>query len=230
MTGRLPQDQRAEARRDEGTSWRAQSRIYSRSSPGGARCWPSTSTAPWHRSSPTAAADLRPRTRACCEAAQLYPVTVISGRTQADMRSGSGRPVRNMRGGPRGRTGPRVAYRLQWPMFQWRSLRPGARGTARDEVRRQRHFGGDPLPPGSRHKKARKKGNRAAVAGSTARRIVGGKHVLNVLPEGAPDKGTAFEAISLRVERDTGALCGRRRHGRRRVRPEAARAADHSPG
>jgi trehalose 6-phosphate phosphatase len=145
-------------------------------------------------------AAMRPRTRALlAEAARRYPCVVVSGRARADvMRKVARIPLRAVLG--------------NHGMEPWRGL-PAARRQARRWCVRLRAT----LPPIAgviledkgpslaihyRKAKAPAQARRrvlAAVAALPGARLVTGKMVVNLLPENAPNKGTAVLGLCRRL-------------------------------
>jgi trehalose 6-phosphate phosphatase len=149
-----------------------------------------------------AAAALRPRTRALLgRVAHLYPCVVISGRTQADT------------------AGRLSGISLREVIGNHGAERQGTRRGHLADVRRWRRqleerLGGLPgvwvedkaLSLSIHYRRARaKRAARAeifaAVAGLAGEsvRVVGGKQVVNLVPQGAPDKGMALESARRRL-------------------------------
>jgi len=139
-----------------------------------------------------AAAAMRPRTRALlAEVARRYPCIVVSGRARADV----GKKLAHI---------PLRAVLGNHGMEPWRGL-PAARARARRW--RARLLATLPKVPGIfledkgpslaihyRQAKARAQARRLVLAAAAALpdvRLVAGKMVVNLLPENAPNKGTA---------------------------------------
>jgi trehalose 6-phosphate phosphatase len=139
-------------------------------------------------------ARMRARTRRLFERlARLYPCVVISGRARADVR-------RRLRGtGVRGVVGnhgiepSRATRRVSAQVRRWRPVlarRLAAAGGVEIEDKRYSlavHY------RGSRDKRSARAKVLDAVAPLLEARVVGGKHVVNVLPSDAPHKGQALE-------------------------------------
>jgi trehalose 6-phosphate phosphatase len=163
------------------------------------------------------AAQMRARTRELLvRAAGLYPTVVISGRTRADTRKRvAGVPLREVignHGAERGSEPGRRPGREASDVRRWRTLLerqlaalPGVfiedKGLSLSIHYRQ-----------SRQKKRARAAILAAVGAIVERqepvRLMGGKQVVNLLPEGAPHKGMALERARARLACDTALYVG----------------------
>jgi trehalose 6-phosphate phosphatase len=155
------------------------------------------------------AAAMRPRTRALlAKVAKLYPCAVISGRARADvMAKVHAIPLRavfgnhGMEPSPHGRAWRRLATRWQAEIASSVPPIPGL-VIENKGVSLAVHY--------------RKARSRAAVrrlildaaAGLRGTRIIEGKMVVNVLPVGAPDKGTALMALRKRLRCESAIYVG----------------------
>jgi trehalose 6-phosphate phosphatase len=158
------------------------------------------------------AAQMRARTRLLVtRAATLYPTVVISGRTRADTASRlRGVPLREVIGnhgaerGPEDGQGRPGVRRWRTQLEQQLAGLPGViiedKGLSLAIHYRQ-----------SRQKKKARAAIQAAIAQLESReppRLVGGKQVVNLLPEGAPHKGIALERTRARLGCDTALYVG----------------------
>jgi trehalose 6-phosphate phosphatase len=154
-------------------------------------------------------ASMRPKTRGRLEAlSALYPVVVISGRTQADVLGRlSGTGVCDVVG--------------NHGIEPWQ-----ATDLVKDEVRRWQPLLRERLSPlrgvqiedkgysvAVHYRQSReKKRARAAILGTAAKlgdvRVIGGKQVVNILPRHAPHKGLALERERDRIGCDTAIYVG----------------------
>jgi trehalose 6-phosphate phosphatase len=158
------------------------------------------------------AAQMRARTRLLLvRAASLYPTVVISGRTRADTAGRlTGVPLREVIGNHGAERGPEDGR-----------VRPGVR---RWRTQLQEQLGGLPgvmiedkglsLSIHYRQSRQKKRARAAILAAATSLgsrepvRLVGGKQVVNLLPEGAPHKGIALERARARLGCDTALYVG----------------------
>lgn len=152
---------------------------------------------------------MRPRTRALLEeAAVRYPTIVISGRAQADALS-------RLRGvrlhqvvGNHGLEPWNGTAVLQRQVKTWSALLRADLAGMKGVHLEDKTFS---LAVHYRQSREKKKA-RAAIAHAVARlgpvRVVGGKQVVNVLPEGAPHKGVALERERVRLGCDTALYVG----------------------
>jgi trehalose 6-phosphate phosphatase len=154
-------------------------------------------------------ASMRARTRRLlAEVASLYPSIVVSGRARADARRFlRGIPLRQIVGNhgiePWQATRPVIDEVTRWaPLLRrWLSPYKGVR------IENKTYSVAIHYRQSREKKKARAAIRAAAVAlGST--RLVGGKQVVNILPEGAPHKGIALEKERDRLRRDTAIYVG----------------------
>ena len=157
------------------------------------------------------AAQMRAPTRELLvRAAGLYPAVVISGRTRADTQKRvSGVPLREVIGNhgaevDRAASARSPAHRWRAELEQALADQPGVfvedKGLSLSIHYRQ-----------SRQKKRVRAAILAAVAGIERRdgvRVMGGKQVVNLLPEGAPHKGIALERARARLGCDTALYVG----------------------
>jgi trehalose 6-phosphate phosphatase len=162
------------------------------------------------------AAQMRAGTRELLvRAAALYPTVVLSGRTRADtQRRVAGVPLREVIGNhgaedPAGDHFSRGAHAL--PARRWRrELEPLL--TAHPGVFiEDKKFSLSIHYRQSRQKKLARAAILAAVAAIERReavRVMGGKQVVNLLPEGAPHKGIALERARARLGCDTALYVG----------------------
>jgi len=168
-----------------------------------------------------AAAQMRARTRELLErAAALYPAVVISGRTRADTQPRlDGVPLREVignHGAERGREGregqaQREQQRQQEHVRRWRQLLEkrlsGLTGVFIEDK-------GLSLAVHYRQSRQKKKARTAILAAAAEIerqepvRLMGGKQVVNLLPEGAPHKGIALERARARLGCDTALYVG----------------------
>jgi trehalose 6-phosphate phosphatase len=182
------------------------------------------------------AAQMRARTRELLvRAAGLYPTVVLSGRTRADTRKRvSGVPLQEVIGnhgaeigvgGPSDRLGGRASDRLGTDAPSLPSPAARRRGVAhrwRRELEQAlaEHAGvviedkGFSLSIHYRQSRQKKRARAAIVAAVAAierreaLRVMGGKQVVNLLPEGAPHKGIALEGARARLGCDTALYVG----------------------
>lgn len=157
------------------------------------------------------AAQMRPRTRELvARVATLYPAVVISGRTRADtQRRVTGLPLREVIGNHGAERGAESSGESR-EVRRWR-------------LQLQRSLGGLPgvwiedkaLSLSIHYRQSRqKKRARAAIGAAVAplvaggARLMGGKQVVNVLPQGAPHKGAALERARARLGCDTAIYVG----------------------
>jgi trehalose 6-phosphate phosphatase len=154
-------------------------------------------------------AAMRPLTRRLLrEVARAYPCVVLSGRSRSDVaRRVRGVPVVDVIGNhgmERGRAPARTLRRVRrWIRLLQRRL--GAmQGVAIEDkgLSLAVHY------RASRQKKVARERILEAVGGLEGVRLVGGKDVLNILPEGAPHKGLALEGARTRLGCDTAIYLG----------------------
>lgn len=155
------------------------------------------------------AAKLRARTRELLErTSRLYPTVVISGRSQADaLRRLRGVPVREVIGNhglePWRRTAG-FASRVQG----WIPVLTGALAPLQGVQLEDKLFS---LAIHFRQSRERRRAREAiitAAAGLQGARVIGGKLVVNLVPEGAPHKGIALGAARARASCDTAVYVG----------------------
>jgi trehalose 6-phosphate phosphatase len=154
-------------------------------------------------------AAIRTKTRRLLgEVALLYPCIVVSGRARGDARRFlRGIPLKQIVGNhgiePWQATRPIIDEVARWaPLLRrWLSPYKGVRienKTYSVAVHYRQ----------SREKKKARGAIRAAAAALGSIRLVGGKQVVNILPEGAPHKGVALEKERDRLRRDTAIYVG----------------------
>jgi trehalose 6-phosphate phosphatase len=145
------------------------------------------------------AAAMRVRTRALlAQVAKLYPCVVISGRTRADVKKKlTGVPLRAVIGN-HGMEPSRNLGHARWLVALWRAqlaaALPSVPGVHIEDK-------GVSLAVHYRQARARAAVRRVVLIAATdlrGARIVEGKMVVNVLPAGAPDKGTAVLGLCKR--------------------------------
>jgi trehalose 6-phosphate phosphatase len=165
-----------------------------------------------------AAAHMRARTRELLvRAAELYPTVVISGRTRADTQERvTGVPLREVignHGAERGADGhadaaTRAALRT---VQRWRQLLERRLGELSGVFIEDK---GLSLSIHYRQSRGKKQARAAILAAAAAiereepLRLMGGKQVVNLLPEGAPHKGVALERARARLGCDTALYVG----------------------
>jgi trehalose 6-phosphate phosphatase len=147
-----------------------------------------------------AAAAMRGRTeKLMTELAQLYPCVVISGRARADvMKKVDEVPLRAVIGNHGMEPSPQLR-RATWLVASggrnWHPALPSIAGiTIEDKGVSARH----PLPQGALARPSAARCSRWRPI-CVARRIVEGKMVVNVIPAGAPDKGSALITLRKRM-------------------------------
>jgi trehalose 6-phosphate phosphatase len=158
-----------------------------------------------------AAAQMRARTRELLvRAAGLYPTVVLSGRTRADTRRRvSGVPLQEVIGNHGAEVGvgdPAIA-----PAHRWRRELERALAEHAGVVIEDKGFSLSIHYRQSRQKKRARAAIVAAVAAIERReavRVMGGKQVVNLLPDGAPHKGIALEGARARLGCDTALYVG----------------------
>jgi trehalose 6-phosphate phosphatase len=152
---------------------------------------------------------MRPTTRQLLEqVAKLYPCIVISGRAQLDARRMlRGVGVREIIGNhglePFGAT-----VRLMYEVQRWRCLLEKRLAALRGVTVEDKTYS---IAVHYRHSRAKKKARAAILraASSLGRtRLIGGKQVVNIIPDGAPHKGIALEHERTRLLCDTAIYVG----------------------
>jgi trehalose 6-phosphate phosphatase len=154
-------------------------------------------------------AAMRSRTRRLLRrVARSYPCVVISGRSRSDV----SRRVRGVRvaevignhGMERGRPPARTLRRVRRWRARLEDALAGTPGVAIEDkgLSLAVHY------RASRQKKRARERVLREVAQLDHVRLVGGKHVLNVLPAGAPHKGLALEGARARLGLDTAIYLG----------------------
>jgi len=173
------------------------------------------------------AAQMRARTRELLErVAGLYPAVVISGRTRADTQQRvAGVPLREVIGnhgaegagsssdlvGAGAPTPPSPAARGRAAVHRWRRELERALAAHPGVVIEDKSFSLSIHYRQARQKKAARAAIMAAVGEIQQRehlRLLGGKQVVNLLPEGAPHKGVALERARARLGCDTALYVG----------------------
>ena len=154
-------------------------------------------------------ASMRPTTRQRLEAlAALYPVVVISGRTQADV-------LRRLRGtgvcdvvGNHGIEPWQATRSVMDEVRRWQPLLRGRLSSLRGVQIEDKGFSVAVHYRQSREKKRA----RALILEAASRlgdvRVIGGKQVVNILPKDAPHKGLALERERERLGCDTAIYVG----------------------
>jgi trehalose 6-phosphate phosphatase len=141
-------------------------------------------------------------------AAELYPTIVVSGRAQADVRGRLGSAAVQQVVGNHGLepwhgSEALVAEVRGWPPILAASLRHVPGVWIEDKTYSLAvHY------RGARDEQAAHAAVRQAAAGLGPVRLVGGKCVVNILPAGAPHKGTAVEGERERLRCDTALYVG----------------------
>jgi trehalose 6-phosphate phosphatase len=159
------------------------------------------------------AAQMRPGTRELLvRAARLYPTVVLSGRTRADTRRRvAGVPLQEVIGnhGAEDAAGDRLARGA--PSRRWRRELEPVVAAHPGVFIEDKKFSLSIHYRQSRHKKRARAAILATVAEIGRReavRVMGGKQVVNLLPEGAPHKGIALERARARLGCDTALYVG----------------------
>jgi trehalose 6-phosphate phosphatase len=156
-----------------------------------------------------ARAAMRPSTlRLLRRVARAYPCVVLSGRSRADVaRRVRGVPVVDVVGNhgmERGRAPARTLRQAR----RWAELLEGRIGPMQGVAIEDKGLSLAVHYRASRQKKRARERILEAVGGLEGVRLIGGKHVLNVLPAGAPHKGLALEAARTRLGCDTAIYLG----------------------
>lgn len=156
-----------------------------------------------------AKAAMRPRTRALfTEVARRYPCIVISGRARADvLRRLDGVPIDGVIGN-HGLEPWAAGARHQREVRRWLPILRRKLAAYSGVELEDKHFSVAIHHRRSRQKKVARQAIARAVASLGAVRVIGGKQVLNVLPEGAPHKGMALERERKRLGCDTAIYVG----------------------
>lgn len=154
-------------------------------------------------------AAMRPLTRRLLrKVARAYPCVVLSGRSRADVaRRVKGVPfvdVIGNHGMERGRAPASTLRRVR----RWIRLLQGRLGPMQGVAIEDKGLSLAVHYRASRQKKRSRERILEAVRGLEGVRLVGGKHVLNVLPAGAPHKGLALEGVRTRLGCDTAIYLG----------------------
>jgi trehalose 6-phosphate phosphatase len=154
-------------------------------------------------------AGMRARTRDLLETlTTLYPVCVISGRAQHDVRARlGGVRVREVVGN-HGLEPWHASDAFVREVQRWLPILQAELSAHRGVVIEDKSFSVAIHYRGSRAKR----GARAAIVRATQRlgpvRVVGGKQVVNVLPHDAPHKGMALERVRAKLHCDTALFVG----------------------
>jgi trehalose 6-phosphate phosphatase len=158
---------------------------------------------------------MRARTRELLErVAVLYPTVVVSGRTRADtQRRVAGVPLREVIGnhGAEGDRPERDTLTVRGPAHRWRDELERVLAEHAGVFIEDKRFSLSIHYRQSRQKKRARAAILAAVARIGQReavRVMGGKQVVNLLPEGAPHKGIALERARARLHCDTALYVG----------------------
>jgi trehalose-phosphatase len=154
-------------------------------------------------------AELRASTRArLAKLTELYPCIVLSGRAHKDL-------TQRLRGlhmreliGNHGAEVTRGSERHSRAVCRWRPLLEERLHGHAGVVVEDKVFSVAIHFRQSREKKRARAAILEAVAALGKVRIIGGKQVINVLPEGAPHKGIALERARARLECDTAIYVG----------------------
>jgi trehalose 6-phosphate phosphatase len=154
-------------------------------------------------------AELRPRTRTLLAAvAALYPVTIISGRAQADV-------ARRFRGvgvasvvGNHGIESWHKAGRSGAEVHGWLPAIAAAAAPIKGVVVEDKTFSVAVHYRASREKKKARAAILRAAASVAGIRVIPGKQVINILPLDAPHKGIALERERHRLRCDTAVYVG----------------------
>jgi trehalose 6-phosphate phosphatase len=159
------------------------------------------------------AAQMRAATRALLgQVAGLFPTVVISGRTRADtQRRVASVPLRDVIGNHGAESDERLVRVAPGAVHRWRKELEKALAAQPGVVIEDKSFSLSIHYRQSRQKKRARAAILAAVAALEQRepvRLMGGKQVVNLLPEGAPHKGVALERARARLGCDTALYVG----------------------
>jgi trehalose 6-phosphate phosphatase len=159
------------------------------------------------------AAQMRATTRELlARVAGLYPTVVISGRTRADtQRRVAGVPLREVIGNHGAEGDERLGRTSPGTVHRWRKELERVLAAQAGVVIEDKSFSLSIHYRQSRQKKRARAAILAAVAALGQReplRLMGGKQVVNLLPEGAPHKGMALERARTRLGCDTALYVG----------------------
>jgi trehalose 6-phosphate phosphatase len=157
-----------------------------------------------------ASASMRARTRRLlARACVLYPCAVISGRSQADVAERlSGAAVKYVVGNHGLEPGTELTYFARETARAAPLLRGALAGFAGIDVEDKRYS------LAVHYRRSRRKGDaRILIHEAVARlprkmRMIAGKHVVNVVPEGAPNKGDALIKLRRLAQADTALYVG----------------------
>jgi trehalose 6-phosphate phosphatase len=154
-------------------------------------------------------AAMRPMTRQLLEiVARLYPCIVISGRAQADaLKRLQGIEVKEVIGNHGLETLP-AAQRATKIARRWRAVLEEKLGSYHGILIEDKAYSVAIHYRRSREKKRARAAILKAAGDLEGVRLIGGKHVINVLPRGAPHKGIALENERLRHRCDTALYVG----------------------
>jgi trehalose 6-phosphate phosphatase len=154
-------------------------------------------------------AAMRATTRAClAELSRLYPIVVISGRSQADvLRRLNGTSIRDVIGN-HGIEPWRATARLKEEVRRWLPVLHDRLSALRGVKIEDKGFS-----VAIHYRQSRKKRHACAAIHEAALqlgdiRVIGGKQVVNFLPLGAPHKGLALERERRRHRCDTAIYVG----------------------
>jgi trehalose 6-phosphate phosphatase len=155
------------------------------------------------------AAAMRARThRLLGDVARLYPTIVISGRARADViRRVEGVPLATVLGNHGAEPSPDAA-RYRRSVERWRRVLERALSGVQGVVIEDKRFSLAVHYRQSRQRVAARKAILAAAEGLGRLRIVGGKLVVNLVPDDAPHKGLALAAERRRLACDTALYVG----------------------
>lgn len=139
---------------------------------------------------------------------RLYPVAIISGRSQADaLKQLGGIPVQQVIGN-HGLEPWHASPRLSKEVKRWLPLLDGCFGSLQGVKIENKIYS---VAIHYRHSREKKK-VRAAIAKAAEAlgevRVIGGKQVVNLLPNGVPHKGVALERERARLGCDTAIYVG----------------------
>jgi len=139
---------------------------------------------------------------------ELYPVVVISGRAQSDVRKRLGGVHVQAVVGNHGLEPWGAAERYARQAQRWRARLARELEAHRGIVIEDKTYSLSVHYRQSRQKRAARAAILAAVNGLSGARVVGGKLVVNIVPEGAPHKGIALERERDRLRCDTAMYIG----------------------
>jgi trehalose 6-phosphate phosphatase len=156
-----------------------------------------------------ARAELRARTRQrLATLSELYPVIVISGRAQSDVRKRlTGVQIQAVVGN-HGMEPWGAAEKYSRQVKRWLGKIEGLAELHRGVVIENKTYSLSVHYRKARKKRAARAAIMEAAASLTAARVVGGKLVVNIMPVGAPHKGIALERERDRLRCDTAIYAG----------------------